>query len=400
VNERPPNEDDEVDEQYRRASARDASRPGDSVRHAILRRAAELAVQRAAPGGPVQSAPDQDALGARRGAELSPVKLDFKQPGANEARWWPAAYGGLAAAALAGLLIAPHFLPPSPAPASLTHQAVLSASKKTEAPPATAIEGPQAPAAEASPAPLSTSSAQRVPGPAMPVPAMPAPPMAATPMRARTPLPYTALAPRADVPAGTSSVSSAASDTAAAGAARDNAAVGAATATPQGSVDKAAPALAAKPRAFAGEASPNEPQGLMGGLPRSAAPPPSAGLQSVPAAPPAQVIGSGAVSALAAARARAPTDSATALRQAAQSGDTSRLRALLDEQIDVDARDPAGRTALMLAVIGGQAQAVDALLARGADPNAADSRGTTPLAAALAANHADIIAALRRAGAH
>ena len=66
------------------------------------RHAAELAVQRAAPGGPVQSAPDQDALGARRGAELGRVKLDFKQPAANEARWRPAAYGGLAAAALAG----------------------------------------------------------------------------------------------------------------------------------------------------------------------------------------------------------------------------------------------------------------------------------------------------------
>jgi hypothetical protein len=286
VNERPPNEDNDVDELYRRASARDASRPSESVRRAVVRHAAELAARRAAQGGPIQSAPDQNALGARR-EELGPVKLDFKQPAANEWRWRPAAYGGLAAAALAGLLIAPHFLPPSPAPAS-------------------------------------------------------------------------ALERRA----------------------------------------KSAQALTAKPRAFADEASPNEQQGFTGGLTRSAAPAPSAGLQSAPAAPPAQAVGSTAVSAFAAVRPHAPIDSTSALRQAARGGDTSRLKALLDAQIDIDARDPGGRTALMLAVIGGQARAVDALLARGADPNAADSTGTTPLAAALAANHPDIAAALRRAGAH
>jgi hypothetical protein len=211
--------------------------------------------------------------------------------------------------------------------------------------------------------------------------------MPATAMRARTVPRNAALAPRANVPAGTSGASSAAA--------------GAATASTLEPRDKAAPALAAKPRAFAGEAPLSEiPEGLIGGLPRSAQPAPNAGLQSAPAAPSAQAVGSSALTSLAAAPAHAPIDSATTLRQAAQSGDTRRLEALLDEQIDVDARDSAGRTALMLAVIGGQAQAVDALLARGADPNAADSSGTTPLAAALAANHADIIAALRRAGAH
>ena len=59
----------------------------------------------------VQSAPDQNAVGAGPTVEAGAVKLDFKQPAANEARWRPAVYGGLAAAALAGLLIAPHFLP-------------------------------------------------------------------------------------------------------------------------------------------------------------------------------------------------------------------------------------------------------------------------------------------------
>jgi Ankyrin repeats (3 copies) len=335
VNEGPPNEDDEVDEQYRRASARDASRPGDSVRQAILRHAAELAVQRAAQGGPVQSDPDQNAAGGRRSGALSPVKLDFKRPAANETRWRPAAYGGLAAAALAGLLIAPHFLPPSRAPAALpptasSPQTALSASKKTEAAPTTPMEAPQTPAA------AEASSAAPVPTPSA---------------RAVTTMPG-------------------ASDAAATGAARANAAASAVTAPRLRSLDKAAPALAAQPRPFADEP------------------------------PPVQAIGSHAVTALTAVRPHAPIDSAMALRQAAQGGDTSRLKALLDAQIDVDARGPAGRTALMLAVIGGQAQAVDALLARGADPNAADSSGTTPLAVALAANRADIVAALRRAGAH
>jgi uncharacterized protein len=98
--------------------------------------------------------------------------------------------------------------------------------------------------------------------------------------------------------------------------------------------------------------------------------------------------------------AAAAIDSASALRRAAESGDSPRLEALLAEQIDLEARDSSGRTALMLAVLHGQKSAVDALLASGADPNAADSRGTTPLQAALAADQPAIVAALRHAGAH
>lgn len=76
-----------------------------------------------------------------------------------------------------------------------------------------------------------------------------------------------------------------------------------------------------------------------------------------------------------------------------------RLRALLAEQIDIDARDARGRTALMVATLAGQNAAVDALLASGADPNGADADGTTPLAAALDAHQSSIAASLRRAGA-
>ncbi len=372
MKERPPSEDEELDERYRCASARDASRPSESVRRAVMRHAADLAAQRAAQNDPVPIAPDEQARDAGDGGGIGAVRFDMERPAANERRRRPAAYGGLAAAALAGFLIAPHFLPPSPPPVSSSSPpAVLSASKKTEAASTNPIEAPQAVGAEATPAPpLPGLSARRAPGPAIPAPAT-----SASTMREPTQSYNAAPAPRADVPAGTSGAPSAASDA---------------------TLD-----VAAKPRAFEGEARLSENPGeFIGGATPSAPQAPNTGLQRAPAPPPAQVVGSGTVSALAAARARAPIDSATALRRAAQGGDISRLKALLDEPIEVDARDPAGRTALMLAVISDQAQAVHALLARGADPNATDSSGTTPLAAALAANQADIIAALRRAGAH
>jgi ankyrin repeat protein len=87
------------------------------------------------------------------------------------------------------------------------------------------------------------------------------------------------------------------------------------------------------------------------------------------------------------------------LRRAADSGDMQKLRVLLDQQVDIEARDASGRTALMLATLRGRAAAVDALLASGADPNAADASGTTPLQAAVANDQQAIAAALRRAGA-
>jgi hypothetical protein len=82
VNDVPPSRDapEDVDDRYRRAAALDPSRPSDSVRRAVHRHAAQLAGRRT----------------ARR-------------------KWWqPAAVGTLAAAALAGLLMTPHFLTPTP----------------------------------------------------------------------------------------------------------------------------------------------------------------------------------------------------------------------------------------------------------------------------------------------
>lgn len=91
----PSGEPDEVDERYRRLSDRDPTRPSEGVRRAVLRHAAELAAH-------VQN------------EEKSPA---VHRPAAKHAPWRVASYAGLAAAAaLAGLLIAPHFLTPSPAP--------------------------------------------------------------------------------------------------------------------------------------------------------------------------------------------------------------------------------------------------------------------------------------------
>jgi hypothetical protein len=101
VNDVPPSRDapEDVDDRYRRAAALDPSRPSDSVRRAVHRHAAQLAGRRT----------------ARR-------------------KWWqPAAVGTLAAAALAGLLMTPHFLTPTP-PAPPTSSAPAPAPAPVPAP--------------------------------------------------------------------------------------------------------------------------------------------------------------------------------------------------------------------------------------------------------------------------
>ena len=93
----PPNEGlEEIDERYRRFSNRDSSRPSEATRRAVLRHAAELAAQYQ--------------------TEANSAPIEFRRASANQPRWRIAAYGGLAAAALAGLLIAPRFLTPTTAP--------------------------------------------------------------------------------------------------------------------------------------------------------------------------------------------------------------------------------------------------------------------------------------------
>jgi len=356
VSPQPPDEDD-VDELYRRASARDSSGPSESVKSAVLRHAAELAAQRAA-----QATPDR---AVSRGP-TAPVNIDaarerFKRPAASEARWRPATYGGLAAAALAGLLIAPHFFPPSAPPSAPP------AAKQRDAAPAPALQAyedkrgqPAFPAAPATSATPALPAAPALPeSPALPATSPRSPALAAR--RAPSPAPFV---PTESPPAEAAQLAS--------------------RAAPPPPDQPAPRALASEPQAFAGTAAENRT------APRefdSAAKVSGGATARAPSE----------MSAL--AEVARPMNPAAALRQAAQSGNTTRVNALLDEQVDIDARDASGRTALMLAVLHGQSQAVDALLARGADPNAADSSGATPLQAAEAARETAISDALRRAGA-
>jgi hypothetical protein len=129
MNELPPNQDqaDDVDSHYRGASALDPSRPSESVRRAVLELAAQLAAERSAKNDPTN-------IGSPRPAT---------NPTYRPAAWRrPAAFGTLAAAALAGLLIIPHFLAP-------------------EAPPIGALApAPVRPNAAAAPAPQAQTSEQ------------------------------------------------------------------------------------------------------------------------------------------------------------------------------------------------------------------------------------------------
>jgi hypothetical protein len=275
---------DDFDSLYRRAFSGDVGRPSESVRRAVLRHAAELAANRAA-----------DLTATGRHADLG-----TKRAGANP-RWRRSAvYGSLAAAALACLVVVPHWLLP--------------------------------PTAVRAPAPRTQD---RQPG---------------------------------DVSAETSSD-------------RQVDAVASYYDRPH------APRLPPRPaRSSEGGAS----------LAQESA---SRAMTATPAITAPAVSPPATASAIAsAAPAAAPRDAASALREAAETGNVPRLRALLDEHPDVDARDLDGRTALMLAVMNGRPGAVAALLACGADPNAAAGNGTTPLQVAEARDEPDIAAALRRAG--
>jgi ankyrin repeat protein len=70
------------------------------------------------------------------------------------------------------------------------------------------------------------------------------------------------------------------------------------------------------------------------------------------------------------------------------------------DNIDVNARDPKGRTALILAIQHGQLDAVKALLAHGANASLPDSHGATPMGAAHERGNFEITRALERATRH
>ena len=336
----PPNQDgaDEVDNAYRRESALDPSRPSESVRRTVLEHAAQLAAERLAKNGATKS-------GSTRPANP---------------RWRrPAAFGTLAAAALAGLLIIPRFLAPdAPLVGALP----------------TAPVQPNAAATAASQAEIREQ-----------------PPDAMAGVRQQSPPPpeESALKPRTSSRNEATVADSAAEIEAKNGPGK----VQSMTSARRRAVGGGGEADAR--RAQAGGAT-----GIAASPPQSAAPAAQSPARTAPPAAPA--VQSVAPAALSAARTAPPArlaDSAAEVRRAAEIGAVPELQTLLGQQGDIDARDESGRTALMLATLHGQARAVDMLLAHGADPNAADAQGVTPLQAAIAGDRPAIAAALRRAGA-
>jgi hypothetical protein len=308
----PPSRDqpDEVDDRYRRASALDPSRPSEAVRRAVLAHAAQLVAKRATR--------DEGSM------------IKSTRRAVNQAWWRPAILGTLAAAALAGLVVAPRFLALRSPPAA-----------------ATASEGsvPNAAPALVAQAPDTRTDERAASAPAV-GPESTAKPRAST---RSADMPTGGARPKVNAPAS----------------------------------DGPAPVVAET---------------------ASVAPRPRGEAQSTDAMVAGQRRAPGKTSATTAittvprlGAAVTPTDAA--LRRAAEIGDLSGLKALLEKHADIDSRDAVGRTAVMLATLHGQTNAVAVLLAYGADPNAADADGTTPLQAAKAGDHPAIVAALQRYGA-
>jgi hypothetical protein len=143
---------EDIDEIYRRASALDSSRPSETLRRKVLDHAAALT---AAP----------------------------PRPAAPRARWRPAVFGTLAAAALAGLLIMPRVF--NPHPPSESAQTLPQTPPPEAAAKSRAIAPADEPAADASRTGASGPKAAAQPGAAPQLGAAPRPGAAAATESAR-----------------------------------------------------------------------------------------------------------------------------------------------------------------------------------------------------------------------
>ena len=331
MNDLPPSQEpsDPIDDAYRRASALDPSRPSPGVRRAVLDHATRLAAERVA---------------AAR-AEIGRTTQRYNTTVGH--KWWrPALFGTLAAAAAAGLLVAP--------------QVFKSRSTATGGTAGEIVTEPVmiAPLTESAPTSMTT------PGTSTPTPA-PTPTMPST-------------------------------RTMAAKSKSERAATAAPESAPASRPEPLTRSQARFAPARAATAAQQHP------MPADAAPDTAGGLMqrrdSIAAAPAtAPALANSATPSIAAPE--APIGSAAELRSAAAAGDMSRLRASLNAHVDINSRDNTGRTALLLATLHAQTDAVRELLAHGADPNVADNHGVTPLQAATSGGHAALIKALQQAGA-
>jgi TonB family protein len=89
----------------------------------------------------------------------------------------------------------------------------------------------------------------------------------------------------------------------------------------------------------------------------------------------------------------------TALMRAARDGERSNVTALLDQGVDISAKDSYGWTALIYASAKGDASIVKALLVKGADINAKATDGFTALQAAANYGHKSVVKLLLEKGA-
>jgi len=87
----------------------------------------------------------------------------------------------------------------------------------------------------------------------------------------------------------------------------------------------------------------------------------------------------------------AANSDSTAFMDAAMSGDMNTVTRLLDQGVDVNAKDAGGSTALMYASWRGYVEIVKRLLGKDANVNAQDSHGMTALGHASQEGHADIV---------
>lgn len=79
------------------------------------------------------------------------------------------------------------------------------------------------------------------------------------------------------------------------------------------------------------------------------------------------------------------------LHKAAQTGDVAEIRRLAAVGVDVDQRDPGGRTAVHIAAFASQYEALKALAEAGADMNALDARRYDVVTIAAVANDPDLM---------
>ncbi len=89
----------------------------------------------------------------------------------------------------------------------------------------------------------------------------------------------------------------------------------------------------------------------------------------------------------------------TALMWAAETGQVSVIRLLLQYGAQVDRSNPKGGTALMYAAVGGHVDAIRTLVEAGADPDHRVRHGWSPLLLATAKGHVDSVRALVELGA-